>query len=128
MTNIQVQTVPNDEIKLRKGFTGADWWWDPDGTLQVRIASEILDPDWRTALALHEVSEAFLCRRMGIMQGAVDAYDKKYQQEHAIDLNAGDEPDAPYRIPHTFATAIERIYAGATGIQWKTYDDFLAKI
>ena len=125
--NIDVRTVPNDEIKLRMGFTGADWWWQ-EGVLQVRVASEIEDKHEITCLITHEVTEALLCYHMGIPQSGVDAFDKEYQQTHAVDLNAGDELRAPYRLPHCFATAIERIMAGALDVKWKLYDDKLSVI
>ena len=65
---------------------------------------------------------------MGIPQSEVDAFDKEYQQTHAVDLNAGDELRAPYRLPHCYATAIERIMAGVLDVKWKQYDDKLSVI
>jgi len=35
----------------------------------------------------------------------------------------GDSPDAPYRAEHSIATGIERILAGAGGIDWQTYEE-----
>lgn len=126
--NITIKTIPNEEIKLRHGFTGADWWWDEDGNLEVRVASEI--GDWReeACLAMHEASEAIMCEHLGITQEDVDKFDAKYQAEHAVDLNGGDEPDAPYALPHMYATAIERIMAGVLQVKWKPYDDKLSVI
>jgi len=126
--NISIKIVPNKLIPARKGFTGADWWFDKDGNLEVRVAHEV--GDWReqTALAIHEAFEAALCKHMGITVEQVDAFDSKYQAEHAIDLNAGDEPDSPYRVPHTFATAIERVFTGVVGVDWKSYDERLSKL
>jgi hypothetical protein len=120
--------VPNEEIKLRKGFTGADWWWDEQDILQVRIATEL--PDWRerAALALHEAFEALVCRHMGITVAMVDVFDAKFKGENEYDINAGDDPDAPYRIPHTYATAIERVFTGVCGVDWYGYDRRLEKI
>jgi hypothetical protein len=126
--NIDIRTVPNDEIKLRKGFTGADWWWDAEGVLQIRVAAEIGDKAEIDCLITHELVEALLCRHMGVSQEAVDEFDLEYQRTHKIDLNAGDESDAPYQIPHTFATAAERIMAGALGVDWKSYDNKLSVI
>lgn len=120
--------VSNEELKERRGFTGADWWWDDEDILQVRIALEL--PDWRerAALATHEISEAFMCRHLGITVAQVDEFDKEYQRTHAIDINAGDEPGAPYGLPHTYATAIERIMTGVMGVAWRPYDDRLSVI
>lgn len=126
--DITIKTVPNQEIMERKGFTGADWWTDRYGNLQVRVAEELGDERECFILAIHEVTEAIMCRHLGISQEAVDAFDSKYQAEHEVDLNAGDEPEAPYKIPHTFATAIERILAGVLEVDWKPYDDKLSVI
>ena len=126
--NINCRVVPNEEIKLRRGFTGADWWWDDADTLQVRIAAEIEDWRGRAALAIHEISEAAMCRYLGITVAQVDAFDAEYQRTHEIDLNAGDEPDCPYAVPHTFATAIERVFTGCVKLPWKKYDDQLSEL
>lgn len=126
--NIRVLSVPNEEIKTRRGFTGADWWWSGELDLEVRVASELEDWRERAALALHEVSEALMCKWLGITVEQVDEFDVKYQAEHEIDLNAGDTPGCPYEFPHTFATAIERIFTGVVGLHWQPYDDKLSVI
>ena len=125
--DITINTVPNEEIRTRKGFTGADWWWDENGVLQVRVAEL---GDWREefALAMHEVSEAGMVKYLGILPKDVDDFDSEYQRTHVVDLNAGDEPLAPYKVPHTFATAIERIITGVMNVDWKPYDDKLSVI
>ena len=126
--DIYIKTVPNEEIKKRMGFTGADWWTDENGEVQVRVASEL--NDWRQEfiLAMHETAEIGMCKYLGITQEQVDDFDKHFQQTHDMDLFAGDEPDAPYKIPHTFATAIERILAGVMNVDWNPYDDNLGKL
>lgn len=126
--NIHVLTVPNEEIKLRKGFTGADWWFDENSDLQVRVASELDDWRERAALALHETAEALMCKHLGITVEMVDEFDSKYKAEHDVDLNSGDTPGCCYEFPHTFATAIERIFTGVVGLHWKPYDDRLSVI
>lgn len=125
--NTHILEVPNEEIKLRKGFTGADWWFDENGDLQVRVAIE-LPPLERQALALHETFEAMLCKHMGITVEMVDKFDAKFKGENEFDINAGDDPEAPYRVPHTYATAIERVFTGAVGIDWYGYDRRLEKL
>lgn len=126
--NIHILSVPNEEIKLRKGFTGADWWWDESGDLQVRVAVELEDWRERMALAVHEATEALMCKHNGVTVAQVDKFDAKFKGENEIDVNAGDEPDAPYRLEHTYATAIERILTGVLGVDWKSYDTRLGKL
>jgi hypothetical protein len=125
--NITIKTVPNEEIKQRAGFTGADWWFDEHGNIEVRVAEL---GDWREefALAIHEATEAGMCRYLSISQDDVDRFDFEYKRTHEIDLNAGDEPFAPYKVPHTFSTAIERILTGVMNVDWKKYDDKLSII
>jgi hypothetical protein len=126
--NIHILTVPNEEIKVRKGFTGADWWWDDAGDLQVRVAAELTD--WREAMALamHESAEALMCKHNGVTVGQVDEFDAKFKDGHEIDVNAGDESDSPYKLEHTYATAIERVLTGVLGVDWKEYDTRLGKL
>lgn len=129
MNNIVVKTVPNEEIKIRHGFTGADWWWEGD-TLQVRVAAELTDWKERAALIVHEVAEALISRDMGITVTQVDDYDAKFEREHPGDgtTNVGDIDDCPYRQPHNYATAIERVLASAMNISWQNYDDRLSQL
>ena len=126
--DILIKTVPNEEIKTRKGFTGADWWYDLDGNLQIRVAAELAD--WREAMALaiHEATEALLCRHNGVTVAQVDAFDAEFKGEHIVDVNAGDDPECPYRLEHTYATAVERILTGALGVDWRPYDERLSKL
>ena len=126
--DIIIKTVPNEEIKRRKGFTGADWWWDLDGNLQVRVAAELEDWRERGALALHEAAEALMCRHNGVTVAMVDAFDAEFKGEHSVDVNAGDDPACPYRLEHTYATAIERVLTGALGVDWKPYDERLSAL
>lgn len=130
---IFIETVANEEIKKRKGFGGADWWWeaDPDGNgenLQVRVAEELSERE-QMALAMHETAEALMCAHDGVTTEDVDAFDALHlADEKDPAFNSGDQPDAPYREQHTFATAIERILTGYFGIDWKAYDEALSKL
>lgn len=126
--NITIKTVKNNQIKKRRGFTGADWWYTRRGNLEIRVAAELTD--WREAMALaiHEATEALMCKHMGISQASVDEFDAAFQGENEIDVNAGDDPKAPYKIPHTYATAIERVLTGALEVDWLPYDQRLSDL
>lgn len=112
---------------LGRGFTGADWFWDERGDLQVRVSQL---NDWRheCALGIHEVVEAMLCKYNGVSQASVDAFDREYERTHVSDLNAGDDAYSPYRREHCFATACERILAAELGICWDEYEKELSAI
>jgi hypothetical protein len=117
--NIHIVVIPNDQH--RPPFTGADWFFDTQGDLQVRVSPM---SDWRheIILALHETVEAVLCLHNGIPQRDVDAFDAGYQQSHPSDLEAGDAPTAPYKREHCLATAVERLLAGEMSVDWRAYD------
>lgn len=93
--------------------------------LRVRV-SPMSDPRYETLLAIHEAVEAIMCRQHGVTQAQVDAFDLEYDKTHTFDVNAGDEPNCPYRREHSQATAIERILAAELDVAWKPYDDELA--
>lgn len=100
---------------------GADWFFDENGDLQVRV--EPLS-DWKreTLLAVHETVEAIMCKHNGVTVQSVDEFDLEYDKTHSSDLNAGDDPKAPYVREHCLATAIERILCAELEVNWSEYD------
>ena len=130
MNDIIIKSITDEEMEQRRGFSGADWWWDEAGNLQVRVSSGL--PDWkeRACLMIHEAVEALCCKHLGVTVKQVDDYDEKFETEHPGDgtTNVGDIHDCPYRVPHNYATAAERILAGVLDVSWQDYDDRLAKL
>lgn len=122
--NITIKIIPESE--QRKGVSGADWQFDKNGDLQVRVSPL---SDWRREilLGLHEAIEAVCCKHLGVSQEAVDKFDTEYDKNHSSDLNGGDDPLAPYHRPHGLATACERVLAFALDVQWGEYDEELSK-
>ena len=121
--DINIKVVSKQEIKLRKGFTGADWWFDARGNLQVRI-EKMENPQHEIALSIHEMEEALYSKLLGVEVKQVDEFDAVYEAAHQDNhgLNAGDAPGCPYAVPHSLATASERVYAALAGICWEKYD------
>ena len=113
---------------MRPEVDGVDWFWESNGDLQVQVAPM---SDWRyeVLLGLHEAFEAVCCKHLGVSQAAVDKFDQQFDKDHPNepDLNAGDDPLAPYDRAHTVATACERVLAFALDVQWGDYDTELAK-
>lgn len=122
--NINIKVIPEEE--QRATVNGCDWFWDENGDLQVRVSPM---SDWRyeVLLGIHEAVEAIMCKHNGVTQAAVDAFDLEYDKTHTYDLNAGDDPGAPYAREHCFATAIERIMAAELDVNWLAYDTELAQ-
>ena len=121
---IHIKTIP--EREQRPEVNGADWFWDEKGDLQVRVSPM---SDWRyeILLALHEASEAILCKYDGVSQKSVDEFDAEFDKTHAFDVNAGDDPAAPYKKQHTVSTGIERILAAYLNVGWAEYDGELSQ-
>jgi len=118
--NIFAKVVPRET--MREGVDGADWWFDENGDLQIRVCPM---SDWRYEVALiqHEEFEALLCRAHGVTQKSVDEFDLAYDKAHPNepDLNAGDDPDAPYVAEHNYAEIVDRLFIGACGLKFGPY-------
>lgn len=129
--NIHILTVPNEQIKERASFSGADWWFDDNGDLQIRVAQMSSD-DREFALIVHELVESLLWKlRWGTDVSPVDEFDARIEEaapeRHGID--AGDQPGCPYGFEHSIATACERAFVSGADIgSWKEYDDELAAL
>lgn len=124
---IHLTVIPPEQH--RPEVDGCDWQWDKDGNLHVKISPLA---DWReeVLLMVHEAIEALICKHQGVSQEAVDKFDQAYDAAHPNepDLNAGDDPLAPYDRAHTVATACERMMAFALDVQWGEYDKHLATL
>lgn len=121
--NIHIKVIPESE--QRACVNGADWYWDEEGDLQVRVSPL---SDWRreVLLGFHEAIEAVLCKHNGVSQESVDAFDLEYDKTHTFDVDAGDDPAAPYVREHCFATAAERMLCAELDVNWESYDKELA--
>lgn len=122
--NIICKVIPESE--QRAEVNGCDWYFDENGDLQVRVSPQS-DRRYEVLLMIHEACEAILCQHNGVTVAQVDAFDLEYDKTHTFDLNAGDDPGAPYAREHCFATAIERIMAAELDVNWLAYDTELAQ-
>lgn len=126
--DILIRVIPREQH--RPEVDGVDWFYDNNGNLQV-LVSPIAGGDWRDValLGIHEAVEALVCKHLGISQAAVDKFDQQYDKDHPNepDLNAGDDPLAPYDRAHCMATCVERGLAFALDVQWGEYDKRLAE-
>lgn len=118
-----IETIPHGDQKYP---TVGDWRTDSDGTLQIKV-SDMGNDDYALLVALHELIEVTLCKKRGITEKSVDAFDIKFEKEREAGLHGeteepGDAPDAPYKREHFFATNIERMMAQELGVDWNEYD------
>ncbi len=106
--------------------------WIPGRPAHV-VASRLNNSDYEFLVLLHEMVEQELCKKRGISDSVVVAFDKKFERERARGLHSpyaepGGSRKAPYRREHAFATKIERMMAKEMGIGWKRYVRAVAKI
>lgn len=113
-------TIPH---KKQRYDTCGDWWYDKKGVLQIRV-SDLHNPYYEAALSLHEQTEAILCKKHGVTDKVVCAFDIKYEKNRTLgnEEEPGDDPKAPYQNEHCMATAVERMLIGSLNIKWKTYE------
>lgn len=96
--------------------TLGDWTWDDDETLRIST-SEDDGEDAAFLVALHELTEAWLCRKAGITQEDVDAFDLTFvAPDDDPDAEPGDDPASPYREQHRKAMLIEHLLAIFLGV------------
>lgn len=117
---ILIETIPHETHRYT---TVGDWFYDPDGTLRIKVSSL---SDWRyeALVAVHELVEVLLCKQDGVKTEDVDKFDKAFEasRKPGNECEPGDEPTAPYSDQHCFATGIERLLAERLGVKWKPYD------
>jgi hypothetical protein len=121
--NINIQTIPHKEQRYE---TPGDWWFDEKGNLEIRV-SDMGNLEYEGLVALHELIEVQLCKKRGITTEQVDAFDKQYEADrekglHGEDDEPGDDPQAPYKKEHFFATNLECLMCGELGLDFKEYE------
>jgi len=118
--NIKIEVIPHDQQRYP---TCGDWFFDADGNLTIRVSRM---SDWRheALVAVHELVEVLLCKQRGISQSEVDAFDKQFEanRPEGNEDEPGDDPDAPYRKEHFFATNLEALLSAELDVEWPTYE------
>jgi hypothetical protein len=123
---IHIETIPHREQRYD---TVGDWWLDEAGDLQIRVSDMSRGSTGRrrmeSLVAVHELIEALLCQFRGIADEDVTAFDTAFvpSPENA---EPGDDPLAPYREEHFFATTIERLLSTELRVDWLDYENALA--
>jgi hypothetical protein len=100
--------------------------WIPGKPAQIRV-SRMKDQRYVFLVALHEMIEYELCRKNGITDREVVAFDVNFEAErkrnlHPRDAEPGADPRAPYRNEHEFASMIEMMVAQKLGVKWSAYE------
>lgn len=124
--NVTIKVIPHASQRYR---TPGDWWWtdkDDTGDLEIRV-SKLSDWRYEMLVAVHELVEVLLCRYFRIPEWQVTAFDENYEREraeglHGVDEEPGDDPSAPYRKEHFFATTVERLFSATLLVDWSLYE------
>jgi len=121
---ISIETIPHQDQRYE---TCGDWYIGPDDTIHIKV-SDMGNADYEFLVALHELCEFWLCNKRGITDEQITAFDKKFEEDRAAGLHGddeepGDDPNAPYRREHFFATIIERMLAHELGVDWAEYNE-----
>lgn len=123
MVGIDIRFIPHSRQRYE---TVGDWLVAADGTIRIFV-SRMSNPRHEFLVAAHEVIESFMCIYVcGINVKDIDSFDKKYEADrlrgkYRSDQEPGDDPDAPYRLPHFIATTVERVLATFLGVDWGKY-------
>lgn len=97
--------------------------------IRIRV-SELSDWRCEALVAVHELVELLLCRQRGITPEEVDAFDKEFEakRQPGNEDEPGDDPAAPYRKEHFFATNIEALLSSELGVDFQDYGKEIVKL
>jgi len=123
MLNIEIKTAPGHLIRSDQS---GDWRYTTKKIL-VSVVEDTYQPESELAIAIHELIEAWLCRRDGITDLEVVSFDDMYEDErkqghHKESDEPGDDPRAPYREQHMAATYVERAVCSALDLSWLKHE------
>lgn len=116
---IEVRTIPHNQQRYD---TVGDWWTDEEGW-HIRV-SYLGNWRYNFLVAFHELLECAWCKQRGVSEAAVTFHDIGFEKNRRPgDLSEpGDDPRAPYRVGHQFASLVERFAAFALGVEWGAYE------
>jgi hypothetical protein len=110
--------------KIRAHQAGDWWYW---GSTIHTVSDDKLDEDSAFLVAIHELVEAYQCRKKGIKDDVIATFDEMYEAErregkHEDFEEPGDDPRSPYRTQHQEATFAERAVCAAIGLDWEKHE------
>nr|WP_276978646.1 hypothetical protein [Ferrimicrobium acidiphilum] len=124
-TSVVIEEIPHKEQRYP---TVGDWTPPTKAKRPVKIRVSKMK-DWRYTflVAFHELIEYQLCKQRGITDDEVVDFDVQFEAEraaglHSKDAEPGDDPRAPYKKEHQFATKKEREMAKELGVSWSAYE------
>ena len=126
---VSIQTIDH---KMQRYDTCGDWRIEGQESTPHFIinVSDTGVMDFNFLVAIHELIEAYLCRKNGISQERVDIFDLMYESHRPEGdfTEAGNDPKAPYWYEHQFASGIERTLAAILGVDWDLYEQTINRL
>lgn len=129
LPKIEFQVIPHKDQRYE---TVGDYFRTRDGVIHFRV-SDMHNPAYEFAVFIHELTEWFFCRLVGITIEEIDEFDMKFEADrllkrHSPTEEPGNHPAAPYRLQHRFATKIERQIIKAAGARWDIYGEVVENL
>jgi hypothetical protein len=109
---IDIEIIPHD---CQRYPTVGDWQFS--GPELIINVSETGNEDYNFLIALHEMIEAYLCKKHGVTEQQVDEWDKSHLESN----DPGMLPNCPYGLEHAMATGVELAVGEALGIDFEDY-------
>lgn len=122
LERIVIQVIPHDAQRYP---TVGDWMFI--GNVLYISVSNMGNDEYHMLVAVHEYTEAILCRQANITDEIVTTFDKEFEvwrKSGAVSEfdEPGDSPHAPYYVQHQAATEVEKKLAEVLGVNWNAYD------
>ena len=124
---IEVHTIAHKDQRYE---TVGDWYWNLNkNILHIRV-SKMGNWMYEMLVAVHEIHEALLCSARGIDEKDITKFDMEfeYNRKPGDFSEPGDDPAAPYRAEHFFATNLERMFAAELKVDWRIYDETVSTL
>ena len=117
---IHIETAPMSSLRHHQVD---DYWYDDEGTLQIRVAEEFSDERRQQAVIIHALWEALTLRHAGVILQMVDWWDEHFLTfKRPPEEEPGDDPLCPYYRHHQRATIVERMFIEETEDNWQEYE------
>lgn len=110
LATVHRSLIPNDQV--------GDWRIQADGSIDV-FSGETGNGDSDFLIQLHELFEAHMCRRDGVKESDVDAFDAVYTGPFE---EPGHDENAPYHVQHEAAMKLEQYAAHLLGVPWRKHE------
>lgn len=112
--------------KFQAYDTVGNYEWTESGVLVIFV-SEMGNELYERLVFYHEFIEATMCQLNGIKEKEITDFDIMFEQErvdglHQNNEEPGDDPRAPYRKWHIFATIAEKKLCQKMNLDWDKYD------